>query len=151
MQKRDVVILEAIRLLEMGKRVVLPVSGRSMLPFIIGGKESVELVKANSLKPYDVVLAWVDNTHYVVHRIIKIEDGLFSLMGDGNLCGIEQCLITDIAAIAEFIVDNNGKHHYLYTPSRKLAASLWNRLLPVRRWLLAVYRRTYFKLKYNEN
>ena len=44
-QKKDIVVLEAIRLLEMGKRVTLPVNGKSMLPFILGGIESVELVK----------------------------------------------------------------------------------------------------------
>ena len=37
------IINEAIRLVEEGVSVTLPVNGRSMLPFIIGGRESVIL------------------------------------------------------------------------------------------------------------
>ena len=41
----DVIIEEAIRLTEEGICVTLPVNGNSMLPFIIGGHESVILQK----------------------------------------------------------------------------------------------------------
>lgn len=150
-QKRDIIVLEAIRLLEMGKRVTLPVSGRSMLPFVIGGVESLELIKEEKLQSGDVVLAWVNNSHYVVHRIIKIENDVVSLMGDGNIGDVEQCLLSEVEAKAEYFVDIHGKRHYLYTPGRKIAVSIWKSLLPIRRWLLAIYRRTYYKLKYNEN
>ncbi len=37
------IIEEAIRLVREGVNVTLPVKGQSMLPFIIGGKESVIL------------------------------------------------------------------------------------------------------------
>lgn len=150
-QKKDIVVLEAIRLLEMGKRVTLPVNGKSMLPFILGGIESVELVKENGLKVGDIVLAWVNNAYYVVHRIVQIKDCHVCLMGDGNLRGVEHCLLSDVAAKADYIVDCNGIRHYLYTPQKRLAAFVWRILLPIRRWLLAIYRRTYLKLRYNEN
>ena len=56
----DILIKEAITLLQEGRRVVLAVKGGSMHPFIIGGKESVELVSPQApLKVGDVVLAWV--------------------------------------------------------------------------------------------
>ena len=67
----DVLIHESIALLQEGHRVILAVKGSSMHPFIIGGKESVELVSPqSSLKEGDVVLAWVNGTHFVIHRII---------------------------------------------------------------------------------
>ena len=47
----DEIIEEAIRLVEDGVSVTLPVDGRSMLPFIIGGRESVILQKPVSPKP----------------------------------------------------------------------------------------------------
>lgn len=143
--QRDLVICEAIRLIELGKRVTLPVSGRSMLPFIIGGIESVELVKARNLNKGDIVLAWVNSTHFVVHRIIKIENGSVCLMGDGNLRGGERCLLSDIAAKAEYVVDVDGNRHFLYTSPRKLMAYTWLLLLPMRRWLLAIYRKICLK------
>ena len=142
----DVLIKETIALVEEGRRVVLPVKGNSMHPFIIGGKESVELVKPQApLKADDVVLAWVNGTHYVVHRIIGIDGNEVTLMGDGNYAIVEHCQTSDVSALAEYVVAPNDKRRYLYTKARLRFAHLW-RLLPVRRWLLAIYRRTLLKL-----
>ena len=98
----DMLIHESIALLQEGRRVVLAVKGSSMHPFILGGKESVELVKPQSaLKVGDVVLAWVNGTHYVIHRIIDIEGSWVRLMGDGNSSGVEQCGVDEVAAVAD--------------------------------------------------
>lgn len=142
----DGLIKEAIALVEEGRRVVLPVKGKSMYPFIIGGKESVELVRPPvPLKADDVVLAWADGTHYVIHRIIGIDGDEVRLMGDG-LCKVtEHCKTSDVSALAEYVVAPNGKRRYLYTRTRLGFARLWRRLLPVRHWLLAIYRRTLLK------
>jgi len=143
----DVLIKETIALVEEGRRVVLPVKGSSMHPFIIGGKESVELVKPQApLKADDVVLAWVNGTHYVVHRIIGIDGNEVTLMGDGNYAIVEHCQTCDVSALAEYVVAPNDKRRYLYTKTRLRFAHLWRRLLPVRHWLLAIYRRTLLKL-----
>ena len=145
----DVVIKESIGLLQEGRRVVLSVKGNSMLPFIIGGKESVELVSPQSpLKIGDVVLAWVDGTHYVIHRIIGIDGNQVSLMGDGNIKGVELCTKDEVAAIAEYVVSPKGKRRYLYTKGRVRFARLWRKMLPVRRWILAIYRRTLVKVDF---
>jgi len=141
------VVNEAVALLHEGSRVVLPVAGNSMLPFIIGGKESLELVRPTQpLKAYDVVLAWVDNQRYAIHRIVSIEGEQLTLMGDGNLAIVEHCRMEDVEAVAEYVVSPKGKRRYLYTPNRLRFAHLWRRLLPVRRWILAIYRRTLLKL-----
>ena len=52
------IIQSAVKLVNEGLRVTFPVKGYSMLPFIIGGKESVDLVKPEGLKVGHVVLAW---------------------------------------------------------------------------------------------
>ena len=143
----DKLIKETIALVQEGRRVVLPVKGFSMHPFIIGGKESVELISPPApLKTDDVVLAWVNGTHYVIHRIININGDNVWLMGDGKSVGVEHCQISDVSALAEYVVAPNGKRRYLYTRTRLGFARLWRRLLPVRRWLLAIYRRTFLKL-----
>ena len=143
----DIVIKETIALLQEGRRVVLAVKGSSMHPFIIGGKESVELVRPQSpLKVGDVVLAWVDGTHFVVHRIVSIEGNRVSLMGDGNIRGVELCTKEEVAAVAEYVISPKGKRRYLYTKGRLRFARLWSKLLPVRRWILAIYRRTLLKM-----
>lgn len=144
----DIVIRESIAFLQEGRRVVLPVKGSSMHPFIIGDRESVELVRAQTsvLKVGDVVLAWVNGTHYVVHRIISINNGQVTLMGDGNIVGVEHCTRDEVAALAEYVITPNGKRRNLYSGNRMRFARLWCKLLPVRRWLLAIYRRTLLKL-----
>ena len=66
------IIQNAIALVNEGMRVTFPVKGYSMLPFIIGSRESVDLVKPEQIQIGDVVLAWVENSRYVIHRIIRI-------------------------------------------------------------------------------
>ena len=94
------ILRDLIQLVNEGQRVVLPVKGNSMLPFIIGGRESVELVKPETVAVGDVVLAWINGCRFVVHRIIRIEGDKVQLMGDGNLTDDEYCLMTDVKARA---------------------------------------------------
>lgn len=135
------ILEEATRLAKEGLSVTLPVKGNSMLPFIIGGKESVILQKPDHPKVGDVVLAWVENCRYVVHRIIKIHGHDVVLMGDGNIIGTEHCKIDDICAIATHVVSADGKRHDLYSKWRMRATRLWWYLRPIRRYILAIYRR----------
>lgn len=140
------ILHDLIKLVNEGQRVILPVKGNSMLPFIIGGRESVELVKPETIAVGDVVLAWINGSRFVVHRIIRVEGDQVQLMGDGNLSGEEYCQVNDVKARAEYVVTPHGKRRYLYTGTRRRLTRLWRRLLPVRRWILAVYRRSLLKL-----
>ncbi len=135
------IIEEAIRLVDEGVCVTLPVNGNSMLPFIIGGKESVILQEPEQLEVGDVVLAWADGYRYVVHRIIHIDGDNVTLMGDGNVVGTEHCLLSDIKAKATHVVGSDEQPRSLYTPWQKRGAKLWWYLRPIRRYLLAIYRR----------
>lgn len=144
-------IAEVIRLLDTCSSVILPVKGYSMLPFIIGDVESVELVKPETVKVGDVVLAWINGSRYVVHRVIKVDGDNIELMGDGNLVGGEYCKLSDVAARADYVVDKNEQKRYLYTPWRVRGSRLWWRLRPVRRILLGVYRRSILKFELRNN
>lgn len=136
-----VIIEEASRLVRDGVCVTLPVNGQSMLPFIIGGKESVILQKPENLKVGHVVLAWVDGNHFVVHRIKAIDGANVTLTGDGNLGGLEHCQLSDVRALATHVVDTKGRKHDLYTKWRMRGLNIWNKLFPLRRYILGVYRR----------
>lgn len=137
----EIIIHEAIRLVDEGVSVTFPVKGYSMLPFIIGGRESVILQKPLTVRLGDVVLAWVDDCRYVVHRVISIEGERVILMGDGNIVGVEHCLLSDVKALATHVVDAKGRKHDLYAPWRQRASRLWWQMRPVRRYILAIYRR----------
>ena len=135
------IIEEACRLVREGVNVTLPVTGQSMLPFIIGGKESVILRRPGVIDVGDVVLAWVDGNRYVIHRIIRIDGDRITLMGDGNVGVTEHCLLGDIKARVTHVVSADNKKRDLYSRWRVRAAKLWYWLRPIRRYLLAIYRR----------
>ena len=134
-------IEEALRLVQKGVTVTFPVTGQSMLPFIIGGKESVILHRPGLIAVGDVVLAWVDGNRYVVHRIIKLDYDRVTLMGDGNVKGTEHSLLKDVKARVTHVVSADNKKRDLYSRWRVRAAKLWYWLRPIRRYLLAIYRR----------
>ena len=137
----EVIIDEAVRLVREGVSVTLPVNGRSMLPFIIGGKESVILQKPDTVQVGDVVLAWVEGCRWVVHRIIRIDSDRVTLMGDGNIVGTEHCTVADVKARVTHVVDVKGQPHDIYNRWRTLGAKVWWRLRPIRRYLLFIYRK----------
>ena len=57
------IIKEAVKLVQDGVSVTFPVKGRSMIPFIVGGKESVILQQPGELKPGLVVQAEIAPEH----------------------------------------------------------------------------------------
>ena len=83
----------------------------------------------------------MDGNRYVVHRIIKLDYDRVTLMGDGNVVGTEHCLIGDVKARVTHVVDAKERTHYIYNKGRRRAAKVWYWLRPVRRYLLAIYRR----------
>ena len=131
----EVIIGDAVRLVHEGMAVTLLVKGRSMLPFILGGLESVVLTRPGEIHPGDVVLARIDGQRYVLHRVIKVEADCVTLMGDGNLSGTESCPPEEVLGIVTAI--QRGKR------SVKPGKGKWWRAIPLffRRYLLAIYRR----------
>ena len=128
------------KLIEEGKEVIFKQKGMSMIPFIRGGRDSVLLRKADELKVGDIALAEISEGRYVLHRIEKIEGETIVLMGDGNLVGRERCRREDVMAIAVKIIKDRREID-CQSQGHLRNAEIWRRLLPVRRYLLAIYRR----------
>jgi hypothetical protein len=140
MPSDEQILSEAIRLVGEGVQVTFPVNGRSMYPFIVGGEDSVVLVKPSGLAVGAVVLAKVEGGRYVVHRIVNIDGDKITLMGDGNLCGREHCHIQDVKAVAVQVVGKTGKKRPLYGFCGNLCAKIWYVARPIRRYLLKIFR-----------
>lgn len=132
-------VTEISRLVNEGTHVTFVPKGSSMLPFIRGERDSVVLIKDDNIMPLDIVLAKVGDS-YVIHRILSIDGERVTLMGDGNLFGKEYCLRNDILAKVVKIIKGD-KQIDCTGISHRRKALLWKRLLPVRRYLLAIYRR----------
>lgn len=141
------IISDAVRLVNEGMAVTMLVKGRSMLPFILGGLESVVLTRPGEIREGDVVLAQIAEGRYVLHRVMSVSPERVVLMGDGNIRGKEVCRPQDVLARADEVVGEDGRHRRLDTPAQRRRARQWRRLLPVRRWILAVYKRTIIRNK----
>ena len=120
--------------LDKGREAVITPTGNSMLPFIRGGRDRVVLRKAPSVAPGDIVLARLDG-RYVLHRVLSVSDGVLTLMGDGNIRGTETCTSADVIGTAVEIIRPDGRRR---TPGK---GRLWQAVKPVRRYILAIYRR----------
>ena len=130
------ILLEQVRaLLAEGKEVILLTKGQSMMPFIRGERDSVAMIHRDNVSVGDIVLAKVEGGRYVLHRVIKIEDGLITLMGDGNIRGHEHTVPERVAGTVTRIIKPSGRE---IKPGR---GRLWKTLLPFRRIILGVYRR----------
>lgn len=139
MEKRilpnETLLSSAGELLAEGRDVTLMVKGNSMLPFLHSEKDSVVLHKKDSVSVGDMILARIAPEHYVLHRVWSVENGKITLMGDGNLRGTEHCTPDNVLGTVTKILYGNGK---TAVPGK---GKLWRMLLPVRRYLLAIYRR----------
>ena len=137
----SILLGETRELLSEGRQVIIPTKGSSMLPFIHGEKDSVLLEKVDGLAAGDIVLALIDGKRYVLHRIWEIDGDNVTLMGDGNLAGKERCTKADVCGTVSEIIKKNGKKIDVSSAGFRRSSRIWRRLLPVRRYILAVYRR----------
>ena len=142
--RNSIMFPEVAKLISEGKSVTMKVKGNSMLPFIKDG-DTVKLVKTDHLKLYDIVLARIDDEQYVLHRIIRMKDNQLILMGDGNLKGCERCKVEDVLALATIKV--NKKEYDFRSDLHLKKARIWNLLLPIRKYLLFIYKLTLKKNK----
>ena len=122
-----------------GKTAVISVKGYSMRPFLEHERDRVILDAPKDLKVGDVVLAEIRPDHYVLHRIIAIDGEQVTLMGDGNIRGTESCRLGDVAGIVTHYL-RPGRTLLADDPGMQRRARLWRRLLPIRRYLLFVYK-----------
>lgn len=131
---------EIAEMIAEGMTVTLKGKGNSMRPFIVGGRDSVVLSRACSLRLGDIVLAKTTDKRYVLHRIIQISGDDLTLMGDGNLKETEQTTTADVLAKVVKIIRKDCSVDADSLSERRKAA-IWKALLPIRRWLIAIYVR----------
>ncbi|MBR6212996.1 MAG: S24/S26 family peptidase [Bacteroidales bacterium] len=134
---------EVKSLLAEGKDVVIPTKGSSMLPFIRGSRDSVALRKLETLEVGDIVLAEIRKGVYVLHRVFELDGDDVTLMGDGNLRGVEKCRRCDVAGTALKVLKDGVKEVDCRGPKAMRKARIWRRIRPFRRIILGFYRRLF--------
>lgn len=139
----DVFFAHVIEVLDAGRRVTIPVKGYSMLPFIRGEKDLVELEKPQSLSVDDIVLFHMgpeEGGRYVMHRIVGLDGDKVDIMGDGVPRNHEHVFRRQIYGRAVTILRGGTRPVDPYSPGELRKVHLWQRLRPFRRYILFIYR-----------
>lgn len=125
--------------LEAGGTLPLVISGSSMSPFLIHGRDTVYLSKIRQpVKPGDMVLYRRDSGELILHRVCRIDARGFSMLGDAQTqieSGVrQQQLLAVVTAV-------NRKGQLLTGKSMvwKFFEIIWLRVIPLRRKLVACY------------
>ena len=129
----EILVAEIKRSLTEGHTATFRVKGQSMRPFL------------ENLR--DVVLAEIAPKTYVLHRVISRVDNALTLKGDGNVVGVEHCYDKDVVGIATAFYRKGRTTPDLVTSLKwRVYTNVWLFLTPLRRILLAIYRRQPFRL-----
>lgn len=130
-----------IALMEEGHTVTLGLRGFSMRPFLEDQRDTAMMKKAERCVVGEPVLAEITPGKYVLHRLVAIDGDNVTLLGDGNLTP-EHCKVSDIKAqVIGFYRKGRRKMDLVDGRKWRLYSRVWMALLPIRRYLLAIYRR----------
>ena len=121
--------------------VTFIVRGYSMRPFLEDRRDKVVLAPPRVPVIGDVVLARVGKEQYALHRVIKIENGIYTMQGDGNPTYMtetftEECII----GIAKAFI-RKGRTVNTDSVIWRSYSFAWRMLKPFRRIFLGVCRR----------
>ena len=68
-----------------GKTFTIPITGTSMLPLLVAGRDAVTLSMPDfPLEKGDLPLYRRGDGSFVLHRVVKIENGLYTMCGDNQ-------------------------------------------------------------------
>ncbi len=135
-----------VELVEEGGMATIIARGNSMRPFIEDGRDKLVFGRVDKIAVGDVILAEIAEGHFVCHRIEKIEEGIVTMRGDGNVPNLKDGTGTEIfpesqvrAKLVQVV--RKGKTYTLATSHAwRIYSAIWPHLLPVRRYLLGLYR-----------
>ncbi len=120
-----------------GGRVVITVTGGSMVPALLHQRSQVELEAAGDIRVGHIVLVRRGDGSLVLHRVVKRQGDTLTLNGDAQIW-IEQVDASQVLAKVCRIC-RKGKWHDSGTPGDKAYYKLWGLTRPVRPAMLKVY------------
>ncbi len=138
----NVFFAEVEQRVAMGESVKIPMKGYSMTPFLKSGKDCITLTAVQEVAWGDVLL-FKYKGGYVLHRLIGIDGENLHLRGDGNIDKGEFVSREDVVAKLQSVERSSGKVVLTDTRAWRFRSRLWHRLFPIRRILLAIYRRVF--------
>lgn len=132
--------LTALReLTEAGQEVSIVITGNSMSPFIVHQRDRICFKKPDRpLRKGDMVFYQRDNGQFIMHRIVKVHDGCYDIVGDAQMA-IERNIREDqIFAIVTKVFRKDkwiGPGNFWWEFFEKV----WINLVPYRGIIRAIY------------
>lgn len=113
----------------------LPFRGKSMLPMLREGKDSIELSPLpDRLKKYDLPVYQYPSGKYVMHRVVAVKDDYYICNGD-NLVQMEKIYPDQLVAIVSAFT-RNGKRVEVSDPGYRLYCRFWCAVRPFRHFAM---------------
>jgi hypothetical protein len=141
---QQTMMTEISRLISEGKTISITAKGYSMNPFIMHLRDQITLGPGEDaqIKKGAVVLAKDSRGAYIIHRITKRQGSTLTLMGDGNIGITETAQVQDVIALM-YSVTKKGRTYSVKSLRWRLYSLIWKLLTPVRRYPLALWRKTH--------
>lgn len=140
--------LDTLReLVENGQQVSLKISGNSMMPFLIHGRDTILFGPVEKeLKKGDMVFYQRTDGQYVMHRICRVAPEGYYIIGDAQ-CDIEGPV--DRSRIFAIVSAACRKGKWIQKGSFwwEFFAHVWIRMIPVRHPIMRIYGRIMGKKK----
>ena len=140
----EVLLEEYRRILAEESRIqALPlvISGYSMTPFLMHDRDTVYLSRLDRQpKRGDMLLYRRDSGAYILHRVVRVEDGVCTMVGDAQVQlepGIRRDQIIAIVTAA----DRKGKRQKPGCFWWEFFEKVWLGMIPLRPYVMALYGR----------
>lgn len=144
--KNEDFIPEIVQLLNEGRTITMGLKGYSMRPFLENNRDKALLIAPKDIKVGQPVLAEIMPKKFVLHRIIAIKGDDVTLLGDGNLF-TEHCKRENIVgAVVGFYRKGRNKLDRTDGLKWRTYSWVWQKLRPIRRYLLGIYRKIWIPL-----
>lgn len=128
----DVLMEHLPDLLQETEAVPLIITGSSMMPFLVHGRDTVYLSKITGpLKKGDMILYRRGPGVYILHRICRVKDGAYDLVGDGQYAVESDISHGQVIAVVK-AVQRNGKTIQPGDLCWEFFAHVWPALRPFR-------------------
>lgn len=132
------------QLVERGESFEMVVTGYSMLPLLGYGRDRIVLHRTTDTEDimHRAAMFRMADRRIIVHRVIRIEDDMVTLQGDGNIQQREQCRRSEIIGVVDSVIRQNGIRVSCTSRWWRIRERIWlGQPRIVRRYALALMRR----------
>jgi hypothetical protein len=149
-QKQKIAIKEIYPMIkekiDNGGTVKLPITGTSMLPLLVWGRDTVDIIKCQNPKKGDIIFYLRDNGQFVLHRIVGVDEEGYVLCGD-NQWRLERGIRDHNIIAVVTSITRKGKTFEVTSLPYRIYSKVWMVLIPFRKLILDLSRKPKYYLK----